>query len=102
MKITTSYADGTLSLSFIGELDHHGAKGALRSIDDIIDEYLPSECAINFSKLKFMDSSGIALILRVYKRMSEMGGSVRVENPAGQPLRVLHASGVNKVVQIVN
>ena len=47
-----------------------------------------------------MDSSGIAVIMRVHKRMNDMCGKAWVENPNGQPLRVLDASGIDRVIRV--
>ncbi len=101
MKIFSKYDNGRLTLSLTGELDHHGAKGSMTTIDNLIDEYLPRDCVVELSKLNFMDSSGIAVILRAQKHMNEMGGKAWVEGPQGQPLRVLDASGIDRVINIV-
>ena len=69
MKIHAKFSGGRLTIYFIGELDHHGAAQAAGEIDDILEEYLPRDCAVNLSELRFMDSSGIALILRVSRAM---------------------------------
>ncbi len=100
MEIYTSFADGRLKLSFAGELDHHEAREAMRRIDSVLDEYLPRNCVIDLSRLSFMDSSGIAVILRVHKRLTDISGRAWVENPAGQPLRVLDASGLDRVIRV--
>ena len=100
MKIYSQEQSGVLRLSFMGELDHHDAKSSMKIIEDLIDESLPRDCIIDLSGLSFMDSSGIAVILRVGKRMADMGGRAWVENPAGQPLRVLDASGINRIVKV--
>ncbi len=83
-----------------GELDHHGAKNAADIIGEALDEYLPRDCAIDLSGLNFMDSSGIALILRISRRMGRTGGRAWVEAPAPQPLRVLDASGIDRLVPV--
>jgi len=100
MKIYSAENNGALRLSFVGELDHHGAKGAMKTIENLIDENLPRACIIDLSELNFMDSSGIAVILRVNKRMNDIGGKAWVENPNGQPLRVLDASGIDRVIRV--
>ena len=100
MKIYSQEQSGVLRLRFTGELDHHDAKSSMKLIEDMIDEALPRDCIIDLSGLSFMDSSGIAVSLRVGKRMNDMGGRAWVENPAGQPLRVLEASGVERVVRV--
>jgi len=48
-----------------------------------------------------MDSSGIALILRLYKQMRESGGELCVENPQRQPHKVIEAAGIDRVVRIL-
>ncbi|MEG0777979.1 MAG: STAS domain-containing protein [Oscillospiraceae bacterium] len=100
MKIYSNYSDGKLQLAFSGELDHHGAKTAMKTIYSLIDEFLPHDCVMDLSELSFMDSSGIAVILRVHKRMNDMCGKAWVENPLGQPLRVLDSSGIDRVLKI--
>ena len=47
-----------------------------------------------------MDSSGVAVILRLYKRMQDTGGRIWLENPGAQPLRVLDVSGIERLVKI--
>ena len=100
MKILTSFDNGRLTLFLRGELDHHGAKDSMKKLDKLIDENLPRDCVMDLSGLTFMDSSGIAVILKVYKRMHEMGGKAWVENAPPQPLRVIDASGIDRIVKI--
>ena len=102
MKIHVDSRKGILRLSLEGELDHHAAAAAMREIDDILDRLLPVDCALDLSGLSFMDSSGIAVILRVHKRMQALGGRTAVVNPAPQPLRVLDASGIERLVKVVS
>lgn len=100
MRIYASETNGVLRLNFAGELDHHCAKTVMKTIENLIDEYLPRDCIMDLSELSFMDSSGIAVILRANKRMNDMGGRAWVENPCGQALRVLDASGIDRVIKI--
>ena len=100
MKVLSSYQDGRLTLYFKGELDHHEAAAALKRISRTLDDYLPRDCVVDMGGLTFMDSSGIALILRVCKLMKETGGRVWVENACNQPLKVIDASGIDRMVQV--
>ena len=100
MNIQTAYAAGRLTIYLVGELDHHAARETMRRVTELLDEYLPRECALDLAGLRFMDSSGVALIIRVSRRMRELGGRVWIENPAGQARRVLDAAGVEKLVQV--
>ena len=38
MNINTSYAAGRLTIFLAGELDHHEARNAIRSIEELLDE----------------------------------------------------------------
>ena len=100
MNISTAFAAGRLTIYLAGELDHHEARGAIRSIDELLDEYLPRDCVLDMSGLSFMDSSGIALIIRLSRRMKNLGGRAWIENPAKQPLRVIDASGIDRLVPV--
>ena len=100
MNISTAFAAGRLTIYLAGELDHHEARGAIRSIDELLDEYLPRDCVLDMSGLSFMDSSGIALIIRMSRRMKNLGGRAWIENHAKQPLRVIDASGIDRLVPV--
>jgi anti-anti-sigma factor len=47
-----------------------------------------------------MDSSGIAVIVRVSRRMQILGGRTWIEDPARQPQRVIDAAGIDRLVPI--
>ena len=47
-----------------------------------------------------MDSSGIAIIIKVSRRMKNLGGRAWIENPARQVLRVIDASGIDRLVPV--
>ena len=100
MKVTSGYQDGRLTLYLQGELDHHEAAAALRRISRTMDDYMPRDCVIDMAGLTFMDSSGIALILKISRLMSETGGRAWVENAKNQPLKVIDASGIDRMIKI--
>ncbi|MBQ7737327.1 MAG: STAS domain-containing protein [Oscillospiraceae bacterium] len=100
MKVITDYSPPNLFIRCVGELDHHTAAETLRRIEQALDRYLPKNCALDFSALTFMDSSGIAVILRAQKRMRETGGSLVLVHPMSQPEKVLSASGIHRFVDI--
>ena len=100
MEIQAKSADRNLLLELSGELDHHGARGALRAVELAIDAALPRMLVLDFSGVTFMDSSGIALILRTQQRMQLLDGSVQVRNVPAQARRVLDAAGIGRLVNI--
>ena len=100
MNISTAFSSGRLTIFLSGELDHHEARCTLNTIDELLDEYLPRDCVLDMSGLTFMDSSGIAVIIRTSRRMKALGGRVWIENPAKQALRVIDASGIDRLVPV--
>ena len=100
MKVLSSYQQGRLTLYLKGELDHHEAAAALRKITRTLDDYLPRDCVVDMGELTFMDSSGIALILKICRLMAETGGRAWVENAQKQPLKVIDASGIDRMIRV--
>ena len=99
MDIRARDTDRELLLEFSGEMDHHGARNALKEVEIAIDAALPRSI-LDFAGVTFMDSSGIALILRSQQRMQLMEGSVVLRNVPEQARRVLDAAGIGRLVSI--
>lgn len=100
MQIRAQSNERELLLEFSGEIDHHGARDALKEIEMAIDAALPRRLVLDLSGVTFMDSSGIALILRSQQRMQLLDGSVTLKNVPGQARRVLDAAGIGRLVSI--
>ena len=100
MDLRTKCADRNLLLEISGELDHHGARKALREVEQAIDAALPRKLVMDLAGVTFMDSSGIALILRSQQRMQLLDGSMMVCNVPEQARRVLDAAGIGRLVTI--
>ena len=79
---------------------HHSAKGLLRRLDQEIEKALPTQLTLDLSGVTFMDSSGIALLIRARQRMQELGGTADVCGAAAQARRVLDAAGLQRYLTI--
>ena len=98
MEVMAACRDRVLELYLKGELDHHGAKGLLTKLEREIEASLPSELILDFSGITFMDSAGIAILLRLWQRMEELGGSIRIRDLPEQPGRVFRAAGLARLI----
>ena len=49
MEIRVKSADRNLLLEFVGELDHHGARNALRELEMAVDAALPRRTPLHSS-----------------------------------------------------
>lgn len=66
-----------LTITLSGELDHHAARELMESIDRLLEQVLPARTLLDLGELSFMDSSGIAVVLRAKRRMEALSGSFR-------------------------
>lgn len=100
MDISAKCQERNLELYLKGELDHHGAKGLLTQLEREIEMSLPLQLVLDFSGVTFMDSAGIAVALRGWQRMRELGGSVRLRHVAPQPRKVFETAGIARMMTI--
>lgn len=100
MEIKAKSTDRNLLLEFSGELDHHGVKDAIRELEQAVDAALPRRLILDFAGVTFMDSSGIALLLRAQRRVQNLGGSILVCHVPRQAKRVLDAAGIGRLITI--
>ena len=94
MEVLTRTNGREMTLAISGELDHHGAHGAMQQIDHA----LPLSLTMDLSGVSFMDSSGIAVVLRAHRRMAALGGSLIVTGVPAQARKVFDAAGVPRLV----
>ena len=100
MKVSSQRCGGELKISLSGELDHHAARRAIPEIAAITDIELPVALIIDFEKVSFMDSSGIAVVIGAYKRATSVGSRFSVINVSKQAYKVFSAAGICKLLSI--
>ena len=94
MEIQAESADRKLLLELSGELDHHGARNALREVELAIDAALPRVLVLDFSGITFMDSSGIGLILGRIRLVKLWNGRVTISNITENVAKMAKLAGV--------
>ena len=91
----------TLVATLSGEIDHHVADGIRKDIDDEMQLYEVKNLVFDFSDVTFMDSSGIAVVLRAKRRMEALAGALVVVNIPRQAARVLETAGLSRYIDLV-
>lgn len=89
-----------LVMKMFDEIDHHVAEKIRRKADYEIQRYMPKKVIFDLSKVGFMDSSGIGLIIGRYKVASLFGGTLEIENANDRVERILEMSGVLKIIKL--
>ena len=100
MYIRSFLQDKQMTITLSGEIDHHEAKHAIKTITEKIDAYLPRVCTLDFQDVTFMDSSGIAIVISGVRRMRELGGKLILDHVQAQPMRVFQAAGIEQIAEI--
>lgn len=98
MPIQCEEAGQVLTASISGEVDHHAARELMSELCRRVDAALPGRLELDLSGVTFMDSSGIAVVLRTWKRMRQLGGTMTLRSVPPQAAKVLRAAGVDKLV----
>ena len=88
-----------LTAALSGELDHHGARQVMEELDRQIELELPRQLVVDMGGVTFMDSSGIAVLLRAYRRMAQLEGNMTVTNVPDQAERVFRAAGLHRIIK---
>lgn len=100
MELITKCVDRNLLVQCVGELDHHGARKMMRGLDLAVEAALPNKLVLDFEGVRFMDSSGIAVILRAQQKMQRLEGKLMICHVQPQAKRVLDAAGIGRMVDI--
>ncbi len=100
MELKFEQRTKSLTVYLPSEIDHHSAKSIREETDVWITKLKPEKVLLDFSSVRFMDSSGIGLILGRYNKVSLYGGKVIVECADERTLKLLRLAGVQKLVEI--
>lgn len=100
MQFTSFLQNGILTVALTGEIDHQCAKNYIDAIASKIEVYTPQECILDFEQVSFMDSSGIAVVINSLRAMARINGKLSVSGLSTQPMRVFHASGIDRLVEV--
>ena len=98
----SDYEDGVLRILLKGEIDHHSAVSVRSAIDEKIYGLRPKKLVMDLSRIDFMDSSGLGLILGRYSAIKEVGGELVVLNPNAGVVKILKLAGAERIIRIEN
>lgn len=89
-----NYENGKLTIYLEEELDISSCKVIRGVIDGYIMKYQPYELVLDLSEVKFMDSSGIGLIIGRYNLIKLLDSKMTVVNAAENIRRVIELSNI--------
>ena len=100
--VTYETRDGFLVIHIGGEIDHHSAVSVRTEIDEQIAAKRPTKVLLELSRVDFMDSSGLGLIMGRYALMQKYGGSLAVLDPSAAVLKIIKLAGMERMISILS
>ncbi len=83
-----------------GELDHHNAAQVREELESRFASAGMRNLIFDLSKLRFMDSSGLGILIGRYKTVSALGGQTRIAAPSEQADKLLRLAGIYKIIPV--
>ena len=93
--------DGIFRIMLEGEIDHHSAVAVRSAIDAKLYEFRPRHTVLDLSKIDFMDSSGLGLIMGRYALVNKYGGSFAVLDPSPAVLKIIRLAGMDRMITVL-
>ena len=99
-KVSFREEGDELYVHLLPEIDHHMARGVREDIDEMLFKLTPVSLILDFSEVKFMDSSGVGLIIGRAEICRELGCSVKLRGLSKMISRIIKLSGIEKIKNI--
>src|SRR5574344_1081117 len=97
MKFTETQADKTLTVAIEGRIDTETG-GELAELSYEFDEI--SELIFDFSKVEYISSYGLRILLDFQKLISEENKTMRILNPNNTVKHVFEMTGFDRILTI--
>ncbi|SDK60001.1 anti-sigma F factor antagonist [Natronincola ferrireducens] len=98
MQLYYEIIENTLIVKLKGELDHHVAQQIRTELDEMIINKRSKNLIFDLKELKFMDSSGIGVIIGRYKNINKLGGKVAVVEVSEKIDKIFSLAGLYRII----
>ncbi len=102
MQVKFKLIKKTLIAKIEGELDHHTSIDVREIIDEEISKSRITNLIFDFTDLKFMDSSGIGVVIGRYKKIEKLNGKLCLTTLNPHIKRIVTISGLHKIIPVYN
>jgi len=99
MKINTPL-NGELTLQLEDSFDALAVEDLRQDFDDLATQEL--DVVLDFSRVTFIDSSGLGAIVFLFKRLRALDKNLKLANTTGQPLQLLQYLRIDKVIEMTD
>ena len=93
--------DNCLMVRLPKEIDHHEAGMICEKADRFLMREDVCNVVFDFENTRFMDSSGIGVIMGRYRKISCFGGHVYAIHADARIRRIFQLAGLHKIVEVL-
>ena len=94
------YSGTSAVFTVTGDIDHHSAKKIKNAVDAEIFVNRPDRLVLDLSRVNFMDSSGLGLILGRYQTATKLGIEFTILDPTEPVLKLIKLAGCDRMINI--
>lgn len=98
MDIKSKVLDDVLYIMMIGELDEYSANYTRDYLDNCFIENRFSSVVFEMSRLDFMDSTGIGVLIGRYKKLKSKNKAMYISNPSTTIEKIFKMSGIYQIM----
>ena len=98
MQVKNRVHKNVLYISLDGELDEHTAEYTRINLDRLMTEVRAAQIVIDLANLRFMDSTGIGILIGRYKKMKDKNVPIYICNPSTQAERIFKMTGLYSIM----
>lgn len=91
--------DNIKALDLKGEVDVYTAPVLRQEIVNLVDSGV-KHVIINLTRVEYLDSTGLGILIGGIKRLKEQGGSLRLVGPSARITRIFEITGLNKIFDV--
>lgn len=99
MEVYFNFEKETLVARLVGELDEHSAEFVRRKLDAAFKENVFNCVVLDLSRMSFMDSTGIGVVIGRYKLLRKFGKKLFVRNPSATVDKIFKMSGLYEIIE---
>ena len=98
MEVFVNFDNLTLVAKLVGELDEHSAEFVRRKLDTAFQDNNFNAVILDLSRMSFMDSTGIGVVIGRYKVLKKVGKRLYVKNPSPTVDKIFKMSGLYEII----
>ena len=100
MPIKVENKEGLAVCHVVGEIDINSSPDIKKAFDKLISKKEP-KIVINFAKVTYVDSSGLATLVELLKNMRAYGGRMRLANLSPKVKSLFEITKLDKLFEIL-